>query len=332
MTLAELMADVRGTVFTVNGTKTDLNDISKVPNISETALIRICNAACAVTSNDLRFKTIIKSTTLVRDSDVIALPPDFLSIDNMIVYPDFGAVIAEGSGNHDGAESATVLTDADKNFLNDAKVKVGYTIRNLHDGSSATITQVLNGKLIHTSLTGGSMNIWVMNDQYDTFDPNSVSDYRMTQGYIMRPAASLRSLQDNKSAYHFDKITDDRIRNAENIPTQYLITYASDDTNYREGTFISIFDTIPRQNYYLDISYYPEHKKLVKTDNIETIRTYEQLYYENCCALVAQRLGDLSRQRGFERDYVLHLEKFRNTIRKRTRSSNMRSRSLQGRY
>jgi hypothetical protein len=332
MTLAELMVDIRNTLFTIEGKKTDLNDISKVPNMSETALIRICNTGCAIASNDLRFKTIIKSTTLARDRDVIALPPDFLSIDNMIVYPDFGDVIAEGSGNHDGAESATVLTDADKNFITDGKVKVGYTIRNLHDGSSATITQVLNGKLIHTALSGGNMNIWVSNDQYDTFDPNSVSDYRMTQGYIMKPAASLRTLQDRKTAYDFDKVTDDRERNVENLPTYYLITYASDDTNYREGTFIAIFDTIPRQNYYLDISYYPEHKSLAKTENVETIRTYEQLYYERCCALVAQRLGDTSRQRGFEGDYAINLEKFRNTIRKRTRSSNMRPRSLQRRY
>jgi hypothetical protein len=64
MTLAELMVDIRNTLFTIEGKKTDLNDISKVPNMSETALIRICNTGCAIASNDLRFKTIIKSTTL----------------------------------------------------------------------------------------------------------------------------------------------------------------------------------------------------------------------------------------------------------------------------
>jgi Ca2+-binding RTX toxin-like protein len=64
--------------------------------------------------------------------------------------------------------TATALHDATQNFLGDGKVKVGDTVFNLTDGSSAKVITVANGLLTTAALTGGQDNVWAAGDQYRT--------------------------------------------------------------------------------------------------------------------------------------------------------------------
>src|SRR5262245_43271028 len=64
--------------------------------------------------------------------------------------------------------TSTSLIDAGQNFLTDGKVKVGDTVFNLTDGSSAKVLSVANGSLTTTPLTGGTDNTWGSGDSYRT--------------------------------------------------------------------------------------------------------------------------------------------------------------------
>lgn len=66
-----------------------------------------------------------------------------------------------------GGSNTVLIDDGDVPFTNNTKVKVGDTILNTTDGSSATIVSIDNAEqLTTTALTGGSDNTWGIDDTW----------------------------------------------------------------------------------------------------------------------------------------------------------------------
>lgn len=80
------------------------------------------------------------------------------------------AMRGEVTGTHTGANNAATLTDSAASFLT-SNVKVGQTIWNQTDGSSAVITGV-TATTITGTLSGGAENDWDTADAYTIICPN----------------------------------------------------------------------------------------------------------------------------------------------------------------
>ncbi len=78
------------------------------------------------------------------------------------------------TGMHTGAANAASLTDGTASFINGG-VRMGMTVYNVTDGSSATITAVTATNIAGT-LAGGAENDWDVNDVYYILCPNWKSE------------------------------------------------------------------------------------------------------------------------------------------------------------
>jgi hypothetical protein len=87
-------------------------------------------------------------------------------LNNLTTNPITVEVGPEINGTADPGGSATLLIDAAQTFLTDGVVKVGETIVNVTDGSSAEITAIADGQLTTTALSGGTANTWAAGDDY----------------------------------------------------------------------------------------------------------------------------------------------------------------------
>lgn len=71
------------------------------------------------------------------------------------------------SGTHDGANNASALTDSTQSWTTDALV--GATVKNITDGSSATIT-ANTATTVTATLSGGTDDDWDTNDEWQILD------------------------------------------------------------------------------------------------------------------------------------------------------------------
>ena len=88
-----------------------------------------------------------------------------LSSEILAADPTPLATITAVGGAHTGATSATVLTDANADFVNDG-VANGDVVTNLTDGSTGTITGQTGTTITVTALAGGTDNDWDTSDLY----------------------------------------------------------------------------------------------------------------------------------------------------------------------
>jgi hypothetical protein len=78
-------------------------------------------------------------------------------------------------GNHDGLANSATLTDTTARF---PQMLVGWTIYNITDGSSATITAISGDMQTITGvLAGGTDNDWDISDEYRIVPPGGPSEY-----------------------------------------------------------------------------------------------------------------------------------------------------------
>ena len=74
---------------------------------------------------------------------------------------------ADYTGTTDSPGDSITLNDSTTAFLTNGEVEIGLEIRNVTDGSIATIVTVANGQLITTPLSGGGDNTWQSGDSYE---------------------------------------------------------------------------------------------------------------------------------------------------------------------
>jgi hypothetical protein len=78
-------------------------------------------------------------------------------------------------GNHDGLANSATLTDTTARF---PQMLVGWTIYNITDGSSATITAISGDfQTITGALSGGTDDDWDISDEYRIVPPGGPSEY-----------------------------------------------------------------------------------------------------------------------------------------------------------
>ena len=86
---------------------------------------------------------------------------------SLMLVPDLTPIPVTGTTTGPD-DAATTLTDAGALFQTGKRVKVGDVIRNLTDGSHATIASIdSNTQLTTTALTGGTQNDWDNGDDYE---------------------------------------------------------------------------------------------------------------------------------------------------------------------
>jgi len=108
---------------------------------------------------------------------------DYIMIDEEIMQVTAGAGVAQSgtvTGDHDGSDSATVMTDNGRSFTVDEHI--GKTIKNTTDGSEGVITANGTNTITVASLTGGSDNTFQNDDVYEIVHGLGATPYTVTRG------------------------------------------------------------------------------------------------------------------------------------------------------
>jgi hypothetical protein len=110
---------------------------------------------------------------LIDNLEVTQIPPNLVSVTAQSLLPrqEGTATSADGPG--------TTLTDTAGLFQTGGSgipvVRVGAKVKNLTDGSSATVTGITSDTVLtHTALTGGVADDWGIGDEYAIFDGDTV--------------------------------------------------------------------------------------------------------------------------------------------------------------
>jgi hypothetical protein len=82
------------------------------------------------------------------------------------------------TGDHDGADHATIMTDTDAAYSWDTNEWVGYTIQNVTEGDSGVVTSNTSNTITVASLSGPGDNKWQDNDVYQLTSPTIQGKYR----------------------------------------------------------------------------------------------------------------------------------------------------------
>jgi len=309
-TIGEIIDDARSTVFVYKGKQVTLGDGLEDEMFQPCKVLALANESLNSIMAQMQFERNFKKTFMAVDSNIIAMPEDFLALEKILIYND--SIADASTGAHDGAQSATVLVDSDKTFTTESLLP-GMVVENTTDGSRGTITAInSNTQITHSSLVGGTDNVWDSGDTFVIYDSRLVTEQDPTQAKPIDIVDSLDNLNtSSRSIYDYiftgtGSTVPDGLKQVQflsGLPSKGML-FQTEDDDYTDNVDIVIFDKRALKRYHVDVIYYPEHKDLTaKTAAPKLKKTFRQLIYSDICQKIALRLGDYTARNQFIDEY-----------------------------